>query len=594
MFAVTLEYDRHIKEGNTLKKLLTFITFILTLALLMTVSTAFALDPPTGDEDVLGLADLGDTGDTEIIVDTSEPLYVDITDAELAALLEELEALEQPLPAAADFTTRGNAPIPAFGPPSDPAVQAYWNMRHTFEQYEALFRYLRGRFPQTVKMYSIGRTWEERQIWCLEISRDGSSAGKTPVALVGNIHGGEHESAEAVAYTAWWLATGFNARDPQAMNALNGYVWYIIPVMNADGYVRSMYVNTRQNMRPRGLARDEYFDRNRDGKVGQMFAGTSNVNPPYNGGSPNTSVYAADVALNQITDTANNYLGYEAYDTNATGKFGDSTKQSAIDMNRSFDHFWTLYRPANDSSTAAGVPLLGASGTWNDSPTLRNAGPFPASEPEVKAIQDFFTFVPPRAMITGHTGIQCVLYPWCYTPDPTDDHAFLAATAETMRQTYENTVQTVRPNVRFYQKQSYFDYPTSSEMIDWMYARLGTHAYTVEVYYRGTPTTNPTQDSYCRWDDNDYWNENFPAKWVYAGQIRDGRSGTNQRTYANTWIYYSTGQIRCGEAPPDQYILGEGFKDCALAMAFAEPRNTPHPGAPEWMKWAFYSQKIGW
>ncbi|MCL1816465.1 MAG: hypothetical protein FWG43_02545, partial [Clostridiales bacterium] len=119
--------------------------------------------------------------------------------------------------------------------------------------------------------------------------------------------------------------------------------------------------------------------------------------------------------------------------------------------------------------------------------------------------------------------------------------------------------------------------------------RLGTHAYTVEVYNRGT--ANATN---CVWDDNAWWNTNFPAQWTYMGQVRDGRSGSNQRTYANTWIYYSTSQIRCGEAPPDQYIMTEGFKNCALKMALNEPRNTPHPGAPAWMKWAFYAAQTGW
>jgi hypothetical protein len=569
-----------------LKKLLTVtITFILVLAMLMMVSTAFAddtLNVTGGDQGKIN----GDELDA-IDPDDEEPLDP------LQSEEEEDDILAMQLAALAElpFTTRGSAPIPAFAPPSDPAVQTYWNQRHTFEQFEMLFKYLRARFPQTVKLYSIGRTWEERNIWCLEISSNGKSEGKTPVAIVGNIHGGEQESAECAAYTAWWLATGYAAVNSAAYNALNGYVWYIIPVMNADGYVRSMYSNTRPNMRPRGLGRDEYFDRNGDGKVGQMFAGTSSTDPPYGGGTPNTSNWAADFALNLITDTANNYLGYEAYDTSATGKFGDSTKQSAIDLNRSFDYFWTLYRPGNASSTAAGLPALGADGTWNDSATARSAGPYPASEPEVKAIQDFFTFVPARAMITGHTGIQCVLYPWCYTPNPTDDHAIMSATAEKMRVAYEAAVQKVRPNVRFYQMQSYFDYPTAAEMIDWLYGRLGTHAYTVEVYSRGAANAAGTN---CVWDDTAYWNDNFSAKWVYFGQVRDGRSGANQRTYNNTWIYYNATQNRCGEAPPDQYIMAEGFKDCALEMALSEPRNTPHPGAPLWMKWSYFATQPGY
>ena len=481
------------------------------------------------------------------------------------------------------FTTRGDAPIPTFAAPSDPAVQAYWNQRHTYVQYEELFRYLANTYPQTVKLYSIGHTWEERTLWCLEISSDGKSAGKTPVSLVGNIHGGEQEGAECVAYTAWWLISGFAANNAEAVKALDGYVWYIIPVMNADGYERSMYSNTRQNMRPRGLGLDEYFDRSDDGKVGQMFAGSTATVAPYNGGSPNTSNWAVDFALDQITDSANNYLGYEAFDTNSDGRFGNSTKQSAIDLNRSFDYLWTLYRPANTSSTAAGFPLWGASGTWNATDTARNAGPGPASEPEVQAIQNFFTFNPPRAMITAHTGIQCVLYPWCYTPEPATDYAHMSATAEKMRAAFQDTVQTVRPRARYYQMQSYFDYPTAAEMIDWLYGRLGTHAYTVEVWSRGTGNATTSTN----WDDTTWWNENFPARWTYLGQVRDGRSGNNARTYDNVWIYYSTTQIRNGEAPPDQFIMGEGFKNCALQMAFSEPAYSPHPGAPTWMTGAY-------
>ena len=562
-----------------MKKLFTgTITLFLILAMFLMVSTAFAGEPPV-DEDIQGTEEI--VSDDDVVVD--DELDEDVEEI-FAEAFDEIVVAPAPLP----FTTRGNAPIPAFAPPSDPAVQAYWNQRHTFEQYEALFKYLAGRYPLHVKLYSIGHTWEERDLWCLEISSNGKRDGKTPVAVVGNIHGGEQESAEAAAYTAWWLAAGYGARDAAAIDALNGYVWYIVPIMNADGYARSMYTGTRQNMRPRGLARDEYFDRNGDGKVGQMFAGGSATAPPFGGAltlpSGATSNWAVDFALNQITDTANNYLGYEAYDTNGTGRFGDSTKQSAIDMNRSFDYFWTLYRPGNADSTAAGYPHLGANGTWNADPTLRNAGPYPASEPEVKAIQDFFTFLPPRAMITGHTGIQCVLFPWCYTPFPTDDHAFMSGTAEQMRVAYESKVQTIRPNVRFYQMQSYFDYPTAAEMIDWLYGRLGTHAYTVEVYNRGT--ANATN---CVWDDNAWWNENFPARWEYIGQIRDGRSGSNQRTYNDVWVYYSTSAARAGEAPPDQYILCDGFKDCALAMAYSEQRNSPHPGAPAWMKWSFFT-----
>ena len=495
--------------------------------------------------------------------------------------------------AAWDITTRvkdADIVIPEFG--NDAQIQTYWDYRLTFSQYESLFKYLDDTYSH-VKKYSIGHTWEERNLWCLEISSGGNGI-KTPIAVIGNIHGGEHESAATVAYTAWWLATGYAAGDAEAVDALDGYIYYIIPVMNADGYERSMYVNTRQNMRPRGLARDEYFDINNDGKVGNMFVGTNDTTPP-TPASTNTNTWAGHA---DNDGDAYNFLGLESYDTNNNGRFGDSTKQSAIDMNRSFDFLWTLYRPENAASIAAGYTLLGASGTWNDDATLRSAGPGPASEPEVQAIQNFLTIKPPAALVSAHTGIQCVLYPWCYTELPTDDHAFFAATAESMRAAFEATVRDVRRvdeyECKFYVKQSYDDYPTSSEMIDWAYARLGTHAYTIEVYSQGNQSGSASSDSHYRWNDAAYWSTYFPSNWKYLGQLSDGRTGGSKKTYDNVWINYTTAQMRAGEAPPDQYIMCEGFKNAVLEMAYAEDRATKHPDAPDWMLWALKTSQPGY
>jgi hypothetical protein len=443
---------------------------------------------------------------------------------------------------------------------------------------EELLKYLADTYPRTTKLYPIGHSWEERTIWCLEISSNGKRDGKTPLALCNNIHGDECESAEGAAYTAWWLASGFAANDAAVKDALDGYVWYIIPIMNVDGYVRSTYSATRQNMRPRGNGLDEPTDRDGDGKTGGMFVGSSATTPPYGGGTPSTSRYAVDYPLDQITDSANNYLGLEGYDGNGDGRFGNSTKQSAIDMNRSFDHFWTLYRPTNTYSTAAGYPLLGASDTWNASATSRSAGPGPASEPEVQAIQNFFIFNPVRAMIAGHTGSQNVFYPWCYTSDriPEPDYTLMSTTAQRMCTAFTTKVRTVRPsNVGNYTpNQSYRDYPTSSEMIDWLYARMGTHAYTVEVYASGSGSSSwGTSGAYT-----------FPARWVYYGPVTDGRAEPNRRTYEHVWIYTTAAQAGGRtEAPADQYILCDGFKDCSLQMAFAEARYSPHPGTPAWM-----------
>ena len=67
--------------------------------------------------------------------------------------------------------------------------------------------------------------------------------------MFGNIHGGEQQSGQSAAYTAWWLATQYG-KDPAATKILNKYNVYIVPLINPDGYDWSFYVSTRQNMRP--------------------------------------------------------------------------------------------------------------------------------------------------------------------------------------------------------------------------------------------------------------------------------------------------------------------------------------------------------
>jgi hypothetical protein len=424
---------------------------------------------------------------------------------------------------------------PAFG--DSEAVKAFWDQRHTFEELEQLLKGLAAAYPNATKLYSVGHTWEERPLWCLEVSGHVNTArtdGKTPIALIGNIHGGEQESGESVAYTAWWLLSAAAAGDAQAARVMDEYVTYIIPVMNPDGYVNSFTINTRQNMRPTdrngvgGPFSDPYLDLNGDGIVGQMYTGGTEEAPP-------------------AARSSENLLGYESRDRDGNGVFGDDPKGSAIDLNRTFDYLWNYNRPYE-------TPALGAN-AW------ASAGAGAATEPEVEAIQNFLKVRRPAALITAHTGIQCVLYPWCYSPNPSPDDAFFAETAEAMRAAFENTVVPVRgEKATFYVKRSYEDYPTSAEMIDWAYGRLGIHAYTVEVYSRGT--------------GQDQWQDPRPSAsegdWVYLGDISDGRSGGSRATYEDVWIWNARSQQLLGHAPPDQQIMGEGFKNSALVMIFSE------------------------
>jgi hypothetical protein len=86
----------------------------------------------------------------------------------------------------------------------------------------------------------------------------------------------------------------------------------------------------------------------------------------------------------------------------------------------------------------------------------------------VKSLQDSVGF---RAAIAYHSGAQEVLWPWCYTADATVDGGFFTAAGQ-------KTAQAM--NFSIYQ-QSYDDYPTQGEYIDFAYWKNHTLAATFEV-----------------------------------------------------------------------------------------------------------------
>ena len=82
-----------------------------------------------------------------------------------------------------------------------------WNYRYTFAELEGQLARLAETYPDITNLYSIGTSWQERDLWCMELTNKAIPAGeKTGIGVFANIHGGERESASSAMYTAWWLA----------------------------------------------------------------------------------------------------------------------------------------------------------------------------------------------------------------------------------------------------------------------------------------------------------------------------------------------------------------------------------------------------
>ena len=434
-----------------------------------------------------------------------------------------------------------------------------WNARYTYAELEDQLQTIAEIYPDVTELYPIGTTYQERTLWCMELTNPAiDKADKTGVAVVANIHGGERESASSAMYFAWWLAT--ESATEQVQQILDNYVVYIVPVINPDGYEQSFVYNTRPNLRPRDLNgdgtafSDPYTDIDGDGCIATLYRGTADEQP-------------------DRKTTAS--FGMESPDWDGNGILGDDPRNSGIDMNRTFDYQWNRF---DVDSVETGV--IGAN-AW------KSAGSGPATEPEVKAIQNFLLNNDIDAMATLHTGIQCVLYPWCYRAyDPevdSDDILFMKETAAEMAAAFQETT-----GRGFYSMSSYEDYPTSAELIDYAYGRLNIHAYTIEVYSGGKSEDGSIEA--CKWENT------LPeAKWVFYSQDELAAMGLDPATITDSqgnglaegeglWFYTSSTAQMVDKTPEDQATMVQGCRDALLVMINSEPYGDGYT-KPAYLNW---------
>ncbi len=92
----------------------------------------------------------------------------------------------------------------------------------------------------------------------------------------------------------------------------------------------------------------------------------------------------------------------------------------------------------------------------------------------VKNLSDQVKF---RAAVAYHSGMKAVLWPWCYSGNHTGHNDLFYTLSKISALAMGST----------YYKQSYDDYPTSGEFIDYLYMAHQTLAVTFEVVKKWTP-----------------------------------------------------------------------------------------------------------
>ena len=337
----------------------------------------------------------------------------------------------------------------------------------TYYRYEELTRILHAyaeEYPQLVRIESIGKSYEGRDIWLLTLTNfaTGPAEEKPALWVDGNIHASEVSPSTACLYLIHRLTREYGSNE-KITRCLDTRAFYVCPRVNPDGAEWALADKPkiiRSSTRPYPYDEDPIGglvveDIDGDGRMLMMRIPDPNGNWKKHPDEPR-------LMIRRDPDET----GGEYYRILPEGRFDEpfdpailtiQPKKEGLDLNRNF--------PSN----------------WRQEYEQSGAGPYPTSEPEVRAIVDF---IAKRPNITGgvtfHTWSGVLLRPYSHQPDD----AFPAEDLWTYQKIgAKGTEITGYPNISVYHDFKYHPKEYISGVFDdWMYDHMGVFAWTVEIW----------------------------------------------------------------------------------------------------------------
>ncbi|XP_064424964.1 carboxypeptidase D isoform X2 [Latimeria chalumnae] len=150
------------------------------------------------------------------------------------------------------------ASLPGFHALEEESHGKYYSNEELAERLRALV----GAHPDIARLFSLGKSVEQRELWAVEISREPGREvpGKPKFKYVGNMHGDETVSRQVLVYLIEELLQGYG-QDQRLSRLVNTTAIYIVPSLNPDGFERSKEGDCngihggRENARGRDLNR---------------------------------------------------------------------------------------------------------------------------------------------------------------------------------------------------------------------------------------------------------------------------------------------------------------------------------------------------
>lgn len=257
-----------------------------------------------------------------------------------------------------------------FTPKISHAAEVKLSFDHFYDHAEltAALKALQKANPQFMKLVSLGKSYEGRDIWgvILNNPKTGPEEHKPGFYIDGNIHGNEIQGTEVALYAIWYLLKNYGKTE-LATRLLDERAFYIIPTMNPDS--RDYFVNKKEYYRSGVIPVDEDQDgvADEDGPEdldGDGFITTMRKKDP-NGrfrahpDDPRVLIPVRPGEKGEYT-----LLGTEGIDNDGDGQINED-RLGGYDMNRNYGFNWQPHY------------------------VQYGAGEYPFCFPETKATRDF-------------------------------------------------------------------------------------------------------------------------------------------------------------------------------------------------------------
>ena len=333
---------------------------------------------------------------------------------------------------------------------------------YRYDELSKLLHAIAAEHPELAQVQSIGKSYQGRDIWVIALTQraTGPAEEKPAYWIDGNIHATEVAASAATLYFMHALLQGYG-KDPDITRALETRAFYLCPRMNPDGAEWALADKpkwVRSSTRPYPYDEEEIEglaieDIDGDGRILQMRIRDDNGLWKAHPDAPQLMI------RREPTETGGAY--YRILPEGTVEDYDGYTlrikkPRHGLDLNRNF--------PAN----------------WRQEFEQLGAGPYPTSEPEVRAVVAFITEHPNIVGgTTFHTWSGVLLRPFEHMSDDemhAEDLWFFQLAGRT------GTEMTGYPHISVYHEFRYHPKSVIGGTFDWIYEHLGLFSWCIEIW----------------------------------------------------------------------------------------------------------------